>query len=233
LATRPNVNGGTGPSAGPLEGIAVESTGQYAYAVNIGDQTVSEYAVQPNGTLATNGTLPLPSNPDISAVSQIAITLWDKKPCAYAPDGGLAVLYEMAIDPSTGTLSYVGNVAALNDAYGIAVHPNQKFIYVTASTVNAAVVSPMILVYAPSFDQKVPSCAVALTSEVSVPVNSEPLGIAVEPTGQYAYVANIGNGTVGEFSIDSATGALTPIGQVDSETPANPQSQPFCAVTTH
>jgi YVTN family beta-propeller protein len=40
------------------------------------------------------------------------------------------------------------------------------------------------------------------------------VSIAVDPTGQFAYVANEGSNTVSEYTINPTTGALTPIGTV-------------------
>jgi 6-phosphogluconolactonase (cycloisomerase 2 family) len=90
----------------------------------------------------------------------------------------------------------------------------------------------MISVFTPVSNDE-PTCTVALTSQVSVPVNRTPFAIAVEPMGRWAYTANFNFGKVGEFSIDGITGALTSIGEVDSESPPNPLSGPRSAVTTH
>jgi len=215
------------------EGIAVESTGRFAYAVNVSDRTVSEYIVQANGTLVSNGSLLLSSNAGLSDPSQIATALVEKSSCAYVVDEGLGTLDELAIDGSTGALSYLGSLPANNDAFGIAVHPSQKFIYVTAASANSIINDPTITVYTAGADPKLSPCVVAQTSYIKAPVGSGAFSIAVEPTGKFAYVANIGNGTIGEYSIDPTTGALTSLGDVTSETPANPSSDPFAAVTTH
>jgi 6-phosphogluconolactonase len=218
---------GTAPSGVGANGVAVESTGHYAYVTNEDDGTVSEYVVQPKGTLAANGTLALPmfSTPTfIATVPPTAAA--PSMECAYATDAGfvLAVLHEMAIDTSTGTLTYVGNVPVMT--YGIVVHPNGNFIYVTDGVSE-------ISVFAPEVNEGTPTCTVALTSQVSEIENSGPHGIAVEPSGRWAYVANTNTGKVGEFSIDGITGALTSIGEVYSESPPNPASFPVDAVTTH
>ncbi len=39
-----------------------------------------------------------------------------------------------------------------------------------------------------------------------------PSGIAIDPTGRFAYTANLGSNTVSAFAITAATGALTPLG---------------------
>jgi 6-phosphogluconolactonase len=38
-----------------------------------------------------------------------------------------------------------------------------------------------------------------------------PLGVAVDPTGKFAYVANFGSGNVWGYTINAKTGKLTPV----------------------
>jgi len=207
-------------------GVTVDSTGNYAYVANVDDGSVSEYVVQPNGTLTANGTLVLPSGSSPAFIATNPTTAAPSTECAYATDNGDFGLQEMAINTSTGTLTYLGSVPAANFTFGITVHPNGNFIYATQPF------SDSIAVFTPVFNE-VPTCTVALTSQVSVPVDSQPNGIAVEPMGRWAYTANFNTGKVGEFSIDGISGALTSIGEVNSENPPNSLSAPRAAVTTH
>jgi len=225
---------GTAPSgSGPL-GVTVESSGQFAYAVNVNDRSASEYFLQPLGTLAANGTLVL-SAAAISEPVEIATALLSavipSPACAYVSDTGLFALHEMEINAPTGTLTYLGNVPAMGIPDGIAVYPNGNFIY-TANSFSDSI-SVFTQVSSPSPAQGAPPCTVVLTSQISVPQDSAPVSIAIEPMGKFAYTANFLSGTVGEFSIDSTTGALTSIGVVNSETPLNLGSGPKSAVTTH
>lgn len=45
----------------------------------------------------------------------------------------------------------------------------------------------------------------------AVPVRINPTAIAMHPSGRFAYVANLGSNDILAFSIDVATGALTPL----------------------
>jgi 6-phosphogluconolactonase len=141
----------------------------------------------------------------------------------------------MQIDPATGVLSLVGNVPLTELPDAIAVHPNQKFIYLATSELTSSIsfgtaYRGEISVFTLSEkEEKSHSCALTLTSQLSVSdfANS----IAAEPMGQYAYTANRTSATVGEYSIDSTTGALSTIGTVNTENPANPMSAPIWAAT--
>jgi 6-phosphogluconolactonase (cycloisomerase 2 family) len=217
-------------------GVMVEAGGNYAYVVNSQGTTtsVSEYLVEANGTLAANGTLPLSSE-----AASVPLLIAEARPaqataCAYVTDNGLNVLHEMAVDTSTGALTYLGNVPVVTpsgtpEPQAIAVHPSGKFIYTGDFDHTIAVftqVPPSDVGLAP-----IPPCTVTMTSLLSV--SASPFSIVIEPTGQFAYTANNNNGTVGEFSINQSTGALTAIGEIDSESPPNPKCDPASAVTTH
>jgi DNA-binding beta-propeller fold protein YncE len=216
-------------------GVTVESTGRFAYVVNFFDRTVSQYIVRANGTLATNGTplslsFDLTSEPELIATELVGSARLPST-CAYVTDDGLGVVHELQIDASTGLLSDLGNVDAMGKPFGIAAHPTGRFIYTANPKSNSISVFTQLA-------ELEGTCTITLTSQVTASAAevtdlSGPISIAVEPSGKFAYTANSSDGTVGEYSIDSGTGALTAIGEVNTETPPNPGSVPISAVTTH
>jgi DNA-binding beta-propeller fold protein YncE len=54
-------------------------------------------------------------------------------------------------------------------------------------------------------------------------INSQPVSVAVDPTGKFAYVTNLGSNNVSGYTIDPMTGALTVI----SGSPFAAGSRPF------
>ena len=53
----------------------------------------------------------------------------------------------------------------------------------------------------------------ALTSlGATVAAGSGPRSIAVDPTGKFVYVANLGSGSISAYSANATTGALTSLG---------------------
>jgi DNA-binding beta-propeller fold protein YncE len=236
--TSPNLDSGALTSIGTVPsglfptGVAVESAGNYAYAVAGGG--VSEYVVQPSGMLAANGNLIFPTG---ALFDQIATSRRGEIACAYVTEalipGGLQ---EMAIDNSTGTLSYLGEVPVATSLQGIAVHPNGNFIYATEpffGGTGTTIISKIDVFTEIAASQGAPPCTAGLSSQITLSDSEAPIGIAVEPMGKFAYTANSRNGTVGEFSIDSSTGALTSIGEVSTESPPKPLSAPVWLATTH
>ena len=49
-----------------------------------------------------------------------------------------------------------------------------------------------------------------LTSAATVTTGNEPESVAVDPSSKFAYVANLADGTVAMYTINSSTGGLTP-----------------------
>jgi 6-phosphogluconolactonase (cycloisomerase 2 family) len=97
----------------------------------------------------------------------------------------------------------------------VAVDPSGKFLYVAnfgvsnfTSTVSAYTIDPMT------------GFLTAISgSPFTAGVN--PIAVAVDPSGRFAYLANNGGGNVAAYSINASSGALTQIG-----TPVNSGSKP-------
>ncbi len=62
------------------------------------------------------------------------------------------------------------------------------------------------------------------------PTGSYPAGVATDPTGKLAYVANNGNATVSAYSIDPKTGALTAVDGSPFPAGARPQAVAIAAI---
>jgi YVTN family beta-propeller protein len=127
---------------------------------------------------------------------------------AYVANSGFDNVSMYGINPSTGALTPLAppRIAAGTQAASVAVDPSGKFAYVAnfgSNTVSMFTID---------------TSTGALTPIGSpVPAGSGPVSVAVAPAasgkfGKFAYVANRGSNDVSMYSIDSATGALTPIG---------------------
>ncbi len=143
-------------------------------------------------------------------------------------DGGYVFMY--TIDPTTGTLASIGAVSTYG--YGIdygdgitggsvTVDPFGKFVYVTNSG----------NVY--NYDEEaegvvamytIDATTGALTTTGTITGNCPglcfPTSVVVDPSGKFAYMANGENpGSVGSvlvYTINATTGALTPVGMIDT-----------------
>lgn len=122
------------------------------------------------------------------------------------------------ISKTSPTLSVATSSAPVgNGAISVTVHPSRRFLYVTnggSSVPGTATNVPANSISVYSLDPA--TGAVSGPTDVK-PVNGNPISVVVHPTGKFVYVVNevrfgspIGNISV--FSIDNATGALTPEG---------------------
>ena len=174
------------------------------YVVDDGSSAISQF-----GTDATGALSPL-SPPTVSTGSDnsfnVAVT--PNGASAYVTNGINSTVSQYTIDPVTGTLSPMSpsTVASGRDDYDVTVSPDGKSAYVTNAIDNT--VSQFTI----------NSLTGALTPKVpaTVPTGSIPQGIVVTQNGANAYIADGGSGpgntfTVSQYSIDPATGTLSPM----------------------
>ena len=57
----------------------------------------------------------------------------------------------------------------------------------------------------------------ALKSTGTIATGKDPVSVAVDPAGKFAYVANYGSNDVSMYTISATTGALTSIGTIAAE----------------
>ena len=95
------------------------------------------------------------------------------------------------------------------ESYGIAVTPNDQYVYVTddngQSTVSQYSVSPTTGAL---------SALSPASATVSASAGANPESIAIDPTGSWAFTANEGSGTVSTLRIAPSTGELTIVQEI-------------------
>jgi len=207
-ATSAGINGSTQLIV--VEGAAA-SVPRFAYATNPHDNTISVYTVDAaSGRLRANGYA------QIGAVEAIATDPAGK--FAYAVDAGGSTLMAFTIDPAGGGLTAIaGAVYATGlgpDA--VAVDPSGCFAYVTnglAGTVSGYAIdrsSGKLTVIAGSPFKVTPRAGLATEA------------LAIDPSGNFAYVTNSGTNTVYAYAVDPASGALRAVAGSPFATGAGP-----------
>jgi DNA-binding beta-propeller fold protein YncE len=193
--------------------VAVDPFSRFAYVANSGGRgdseitgDVSMYTIIPRtGALTSIGAIPQ-NCPGLCAPSSVAVDSSGK--FAYVTSGrGLAPtsVSMFTIDTTTGALSSNGTIPAGGRALFVAVDPKGNFAYVTAdsdppgSTGNVSVYT-------------INAATGALKSMGTVPAGVEPISMAVDPMGKFAYVSNLRSEDVSMYTINTDTGALTSIG---------------------
>ena len=127
----------------------------------------------------------------------------------YAANTGSNDVSAYTIDPRTGALTPIAGspFPAGSAPVSVAVDPSGKFAYVAnfnSSTVSAYTIDPRTGALTPIAGSPFP------VGSESLFAGSEPLSVAVDPSGRFTYVTNSTGGVSG-FMIDSSTGALTAI----------------------
>jgi 6-phosphogluconolactonase (cycloisomerase 2 family) len=201
--TPATVAAGRGPWA-----LVASAAGGRVYVVNSIDNTISEFSINSSGSLVAT-TVPAVS----TGVKPWHLTLSPDGKYAYVADHGDAApggmtIHQYGVDPATGALSAL-NPPTVPTAFpypgGIVVDPTSAYVYL--SNINGKSVSEFAI-----------GAGGALTAldPASVAAGTEPVYLAFDPTGRYAYEANYtldftsGPGSVSQYSVGTG-GQLTPM----------------------
>jgi YVTN family beta-propeller protein len=201
--------------------MAVDPSGKFVYVANPGDPWSPDYgSVSMYSINATTGALTytgmLSGNcPGLCFPSSVAVDPSGK--FAYVANGGDSVPYNVemyTVNATTGALASIGTIAAGGYPQGVAVDPAGKFIYVATASATAG--SPgSVSMYA------INATTGALASTGTIAAGEDPVAVAVDLSGKFAYVVNANFGSAGNvsmYAIDATTGALTSIGTIAAGT---------------
>ena len=199
------ITSGTGNNvAANVTGVSVSCRLPLAYVTNKTDNTVSQFKINLDGTLASIGA------PVATGVTPNVVTVDPTGRFAYVanfggnPGSGTegTTVSQYLIDAATGVLTANGTATTGRSPYSIAIDPTGTYAYVTNQgddTVSQFTIN-----------------ANGTLSPLGTPVNtgSKPYQVTVDPTGHYVYVANLASagtaGGVSQYTI-SGTGTLVPM----------------------
>ena len=211
---RPVPTYGYGDYAGS---VSVAPSGKFAYVTNSGDPwddgdgSVEMYSIDATtGALTSTGTIN-GSCPGLCFPSSMVLDPSGKFAYVVTGAGGAGNPYNVAmytIDATTGALTSIGTIAAAGGVpIYVAVDPAGKFVYV--ATANATPGSAGSLsMYA------INATTGALASTGTIVAGTDPVFVAVDPAGKFAYVTNFGSNDVSMYTINGTTGSLTLIGTI-------------------
>ena len=201
--------------------VTVDPSGKFAYVANAGGDlcgSVSMYTINPaSGALTSIGTIGAPGAPPPSpgSCAPYSVAVDPSGRFAYvANEGGFAPtsLQMYSINPTTGALTFVGTIAAEGRAVSVAVDPTGKFAYATDVSNGFPGESNNVAMYI------INTTTGALTSVGTIGAGLSPASIAIDPSGNSAYVANSGSNDVSMYSINTTTGVLTSLGPIAAGT---------------
>jgi len=217
------------PGAVDPQSIAVDPTGKFAYVMNSGcdggvGSYVSMYTINPTtGVLASIG--PPVSTYGYGAYSE-SVTVDPFGKFAYVTnsgdpwdygDGADGNVAMYTIDATTGALTSTGtingNCPGLCFPSSVVVDPSGKFAYVANANANTPGGSAGSV-----FMYTINATTGALTSIGTIATGTDPVSVAVDPAGKFAYVTNSNSNDISMYTIDATTGALTSIGTIATGT---------------
>ena len=171
--------------------------------------SVTGYSIAPaTGQLTVLGTSPFAA----TLAAPYAVTAYPTGMFVYVTDIGAdpavaaGTVNEYSYD-GTGALTFVQAKNVGIGPQSIAIDPAGKFLYVTntndgtvsAFTINATTGNLTAIAGSP------------FTSGPAIATPDEPAAAAVDPSGQYLYVANSDTANVSAFTINATTGVLTAV----------------------
>ena len=180
----------------------------------VGTAAVTVFNPEPGGGSSNTSTFTITAG----GVSPQSIAVDPTGMFAYVANEGCELVFGnvsvYTIDTNTGILASIGPPIVPPDAGTrfVAVHPSGQFAYVanwgagdvTFGSVSMYTINPT-------------TGALTFTGTITVPGTGAPWSVAVDPSGQFAYVANEAGlvpTNVSMFTIDATTGALTSIGTI-------------------
>jgi 6-phosphogluconolactonase (cycloisomerase 2 family) len=185
-------SGGAGAVAG-----AIDSLGHFLYAADTGNRTLATFALDPQtGVPSPAGT------PVVTGVTPNAVALGAGDRFAYVLNLRSTYLDVFALDPTSGQPSPAGSAQTGVYPAGMAFEPTRRFLYVALSDQHE------VLTYRADPDTG------QLTQPLPpTPTGQRPVSVTIDPSGSYLYVPSLSDAEVDLFSIDYASGALSPLGE--------------------
>jgi 6-phosphogluconolactonase (cycloisomerase 2 family) len=195
----------TGPAAtaAPVD-VLIDHTGKYLYVVNNGANTVSQYTVAADGTLAAQSPATV-----ATGIGPLFSTIDPVNKYLYVPNNTDNTLSIFSIDSTTGllTLQSTPAITGATAVANVAVDPTNKHIYVLDSTASTTG-------HLYGYNTGTGALGTALAGSPFALAGSGdglgPIGIAIDPTGALVAVDNNLSGNISLLQDVPSTGILTP-----------------------
>jgi 6-phosphogluconolactonase (cycloisomerase 2 family) len=191
--------------------LAVGPNGQFLYVSNHASDSIAAYSVAANGALTEIAGSPftLPSsNCGLFCTATADQMVYDSQAqTLYVQSDYGWVVATFTVNTTTGALTWVYNEPTGAGPSAVTTDTTGKFVYVTNAP-GASVSAYSVTTTATSGGNPEP-----LTPITGQPfaAGGTPVALAIEPTDHYLYVLNQGDNTISGYSINSSSGALSPL----------------------
>ena len=175
----------------------ITDTTQFAYGVNAGDWSLTQYRVNPRtGALRHNGHLPVGKSPVALAVhpsKRFVLTVMK-------PTASVAV---HRIDASSGRLVEIPQSpfsVGAQSPYSVSMHPSGHFVYVAARWGGVV-----------AFTMDDQSGVLTLVPGSPFAAQKRTRSLMVHPSGRFVYATNAHSNSISAYRVNERTGALSPV----------------------
>jgi 6-phosphogluconolactonase len=200
------------------QAIAIDPRGRFVYTANSDDSTVSMFTInQSTGVLTPTSPASVSTMIPGELLSQPGFLTVDPSGSfvyVTALDSNGATVDMFAIDQTTGFLTPTSPATVSTDGspFQVVVDPSGKFAYVV-NNLSGGEITDGVSQYT-----RDSTTGVLTESAAAAVAGNGPTAVAVDPTSHFAYVVNRMDNTVSMYTIDSATGNLTPNGTIAAGT---------------
>jgi 6-phosphogluconolactonase (cycloisomerase 2 family) len=191
-------------------GVAATPDQRFVYLTNQGGASISGYAINAR----TGALTPLPGSPFTATGQPRGLAAHPSGRFLYVANAGTGRVIGYAINQSTGALIPVPGTGAAVGSFTslVAAHPSGAFLYAVAGSGNTLA------------SIAVNDTTGEITTVGSTATDTSPAGLAVDPTGRYAFVGGGTPATMRVYALDQSSGVASPL-------PANTISIPFAPNT--
>ena len=187
-------------------GVAVDPTNSLVFAANYYDATMVGYAIGAGGLLGAVPGSPFGFQGGIGINQPYALAVYPAGGFLFVTDAIANTVTEYSYG-ANGTLTQGVSYAVGAAPKGVTIDPTGSFLYVSNS--GDGTVSAFTVNIDGILTEVTGSPFVSTTTNIP---SVTPTAVQVDPSGQFAYVANGDADTVSVFRINLATGALTMVG---------------------
>jgi 6-phosphogluconolactonase len=187
-------------------GIAIDPSGTYLYAVSSSSGNLWEFSIDSAGALHNLASSPVLI--DAAVGNSGAVTTDPSGKYLYVTADGTSAtsIYAFTLDPATGIASPIVGAVYPIDRFSNSVTTDPAGKFVIAVSNGSSTLFGLIAVF--GLDS-----ATGLLSAAGTPshTGSDPSSVTVDPSGKFVYVADTADATISAFTLNSASGALSPI----------------------
>jgi 6-phosphogluconolactonase (cycloisomerase 2 family) len=203
--------------------LAIDHGGHFLFVANQGSNDVSVFSIGSSASLTAVGTFqaaPIVAGTS-AAPSGVAIT--PSGAFLYVSDFGENSVSGFAVNSSSGVLTAVPGspFAAGSSPTGLAIDPSGKYLYVANEGSNNASAFEICASSLPGCPSTPDGSLVPVTGS-PFSAGLGPLSLAVDPSGNFLYVADTNSNQLSAFRINLSSGALTPLTTPTDSTGTNP-----------